>query len=508
MTTDWNDLKTFNRDELLEMVPKDFEFKTKPWTHQVAAFLATISNSGFLNALDLGTGKSKVAIDTCRYLDFIGGNKNNIRVLYTCLNSAVEKMRDEILMHSDFSAVCVKGNKKEKQKIFSKKYNFYVINYEGLRAFLTERMLKSEVDVLDEDTGLVTRKKKYKDCLNIKAIGQLMKQGFDAIIIDESHVIKSQGSLIFKIIKMISLKTKNRILLTGTPFGNTLLDVWSQYFIVDFGKTYTSSFSLFKKAYFKNVGYWGPLWVPTEKGEASITEKLYNKAIRYKESEVDDLPPKVFRVLNYNLSKKQRKLYTELLNNEYNELTIDIASKGIGFRTIASGFIKSSNYIFKKSPKLELLWDIIENVHENHKIVVFTEYTMSRKIIEKLLKKKKIKFNSLSGETKDKGREIRTFQTNDKYRVMVANIKSGGASIDLFAATYCIYFELGGSVINHKQSLKRIHRGGQKHKCFFYYLIGKGTVEVSIYKDLQNGVNAFSKIVDKEKAKKYMLGEV
>ena len=90
---------------------------------------------------------------------------------------------------------------------------------------------------------------------------------------------------------------------------------------------------------------------------------------------------------------------------------------------------------------------------------------------------------------------------------MVANIKSGGSSIDLTAATYCIFFELGGSVILHKQALKRIHRGGQMEKCFFYYLLGKGTVEVNVYKDLQNGVDAFAKIVDGKKAQKYMLGE-
>jgi len=213
--------------------------------------------------------------------------------------------------------------------------------------------------------------------------------------------------------------------------------------------------------------------VPTEKGEKIIKSKLYNKAIRYKEEECDDLPPKVFRTLHYSLSKEQRSAYDSLIDEKFDSLTIDIANKSIGFRTIASGFIKSSDHTFKNNPKLDYYGNLIEGIHENHKAVIFVEYTASRKLIEKLLKKKKIKFNSLSGETKDKEKEWKTFQNNDKYRVMVANIKSGGSSIDLTAATYCIYFELGGSVILHKQSLKRIHRGGQMEKCFFYYLLGK-----------------------------------
>jgi len=194
------------------------------------------------------------------------------------------------------------------------------------------------------------------------------------------------------------------------------------------------------------------------------------------------------------------------MRDNYDELTIDIKRKGLTFREIASGFIASSDYIFKKNPKLEIMWDIVETAIESSKAVIFVERTKSREIIEKFLKKKKVLYNTISGATKNKGFEWRTFQTNPKYKVMVANTKSGGASIDLFAATYAIYYELGGSVIQHKQSLKRIHRGGQTKRCFFYYLIGNGTVEKSIYDDLQDGVDAFSRIMDQETRKKVYDG--
>ena len=504
----WNDLKIFNREELLDMIPNGFTFKTDPWTHQLAAFLATISNDGFLNALDLGTGKTKVAIDACRYLDFLDGNKKRIKVLYICLNSAVEKMKDEVETHSDFSAICIKGSKKEKWNMFSKKSNFNVIGYEAFRSLLTERVQKGSKAIIDKETGEVTGHKKIvKDVIDNKKVNALLKKNFNVLILDESHVVKNPTSLITRISKIICRKIDSRTLLTGTPFGNTLLDVWPQYFIVDHGETFSPSFKAFKITHFEDKGFWGPLWVPTEKGEKAIRSKLYNKAIRYKESECSDLPPKVFRVLNYDLSQEQRKVYNNLIEDRFDELTVNIENKSIAFRAIASGFVKDPEYFFKKNPKLDLLWDLLENILEEHKAVIFVERTPSRKIIEKLLKKKKVKFNSLSGESKDKGKEWKTFQSNDKYRVMVTNIKTGGASIDLFAATYCIHFEHGGSVINYKQSLKRIHRGGQTKKCFFYSLIGRGTVEVNIHKDLQSGVDAFAKIVDGKKAKKYMLGE-
>ena len=507
MIDNWNDMKLFSREELLKMVPDGFTFKTSPWTHQIPPFLANITFDGFLDALDLGTGKTKVAIDTCRYIDWKNGGWKRVKVLFICLNAAVEKMEDEVHTHSDLSAICVRGNREEKWEKLNQISNFYIINYEGLRSLMSERTVIGSTEYIDNKSGLIKTRNKHKDQISYKSINRLMALKFDVIIIDESHIIKSPNSLIFKTIKQITKKIKKSILLTGTPFGNTLLDVWSQYFIVDKGETFGANFKTFKLSYFVDKGYFGPAWVPTTSGKKYIEDNLYRKAIRYEESECEDLPPKVFRVLKYDLSSRQRKLYDELIDEKYSELTADIANKAIGFKTIASGFIKSSDHVLKDNPKLDLLWDIIENVYEKHKIVVFFEYTMSRKIVEKFIKKKKIPYRMLGGEIKDKYEQYNTFQNDPKYRVMLAQIKSGGASIDLFAATYCIFHEHGGSVINYKQACKRIHRGGQTQRCFFYSLLGRGTVEVSMHRDLSNGVDAFAKIVDGEAAKRYILGE-
>jgi len=501
----WNDIKKIPREELLEMVPEWFKFKTNPWTHQIAAFLANISNPGFLDALDLGTGKTKVSIDTVRYY---ARNNKKIRVLFICLNTAVEKMRDEVKTHSELSAICVRGTTKEKWKIFNRKKNFYIINYEGLRAMLTERVVIGKTK---------DGKQKRTDILNADAIKKLISKKFDVLILDESHKIKNHKSLTFGIISVLRKAIDKRILLTGTPFGNTLLDIWSQYLIIDDGDTFGRNYTFFRNKYFENRAFvmrirgierMIPNWKPTDEGIKFITDHLYTKAIRYEESEVEDLPPKVFRVLEYDLSKKQKEEYQKLYSNlEESELTKDITNKAMGFRQISSGFIKSSDYVFKENPKLELLMDIIETVMDEHKVVVFTDFTKSRKIIEKELNKKKIKFCSISGETKDKYSQQVTFQNDPSYRVMVAQIRSGGTSIDLFAATYCVHFEICRSVIEYKQSIKRIHRGGQTQRCYFYNLIGNNTIEVNIHKDIENGVDAFSRIADGKDFRRYISGE-
>ena len=507
MAENWNNLKLFNREELLEMVPSWFKFKTEPWTHQIAAFLANISNDGFLDALDLGTGKTKVAIDTFRYYAEVG-NKKNYKVLYICLSTAVGKMADEVKIHSDFTVSRLDCSKKQKwSRLEERGVNFFVVGYEGLRSLLTTRKVKDIKNVYDPKKGKYINKVTRRQAIDNKAITRLSKLGFDAIVLDESHVIKTSTSLIFRIIKKLTHRVNKRVLLTGTPFGNTLLDVWSQYYVVDKGDTYGISFTRFRDSYFKDVGYFGPSWAPTEDGKKFIEDNLYNYAIRYSEDEVDDLPPKVFRTLTYSLSKDQRREYDALYDGQTTELNIDIPNRGLGYREICNGFISKSDFVFKKNPKLDLLWDLISTIVDEHKSVIFFERTISRKIVEKHLKKKKVLFRSLHGGTKDKYNEYMSFQRDPKYRVMLAQIKSGGASIDLIAATYCIFYEHGGSIINYRQALKRIHRGGQTQRCFFYSLIGKNTIERSIYRDLSNGNDAFTSIVDGETAKRYIKGD-
>jgi len=515
----WNDLKLFTREELLEMVPDGFTFKTTPWTHQIAAFIAEISpepNEGLLSALDLGTGKTKVAIDCCRYWD---RGRGKIKVLVVCLNAAVENIRDEVYMHSDFTATCLRGNVKERWANIRRSRNFYIINFESLRGMLSSKVETVTKTIGPDGRDKFTRKNKMRP--DLKLIDKLIKKKFDVLIIDESHLIKSPDSLNFKLMMRMSRKINNRILLTGTPFGNTLLDVWTQYFIIDFGKTYGTSISRYRLEYFEDKGWFGPDWRVTLEGKNEITKKLFTKAIRYEESEVDELPPKTFRTSNYHLSLEQRDAYNDLvegieseflqIKEEEEELGCEkdtgTVNRAMIFRQIVSGFVKRSEHTFKKNPKLDLFMDIVNEVVESHKVVVFTKFIRSQEMIEARLKKAKIEFRSLHGAIKDKYAHYNAFQKQDKYRVMVANIKSGGTSINLTAASYCIHFDIPDSVIDYKQSVKRVHRGGQANRCFFYCLLGRNTLEQAMYKNLQAGVDAFAKIMDRDSFVKALKGE-
>lgn len=486
----YNEIKQLSKDELEELVPSWFEFKLKPWKHQLAAIVASISEPGFLNCMDMGTGKTAVAINVCRYMRHF---KRNLKVLVICLNSAVENWADEVAIHSNMKATTLRGTMDERwQKLDGD--GFFIVNFEGF--------IRMIAPLSPDGHG------KHKMRINLRLMAKMKSNGFDVIIVDESHKIKNSKSLTYRAIRDVSKGVGKRMLLTGTPFGNSLIDVWSQYYLVDFGETFGNNFCKFRNAYFVDKGFFGPLWKITPSGKKYIESKLYSKAIRYREDEVDELPEKVYRTIKFELTDEQRRRYDFEYENSKGDISLS-AKKTVAFRQICSGFVKEENdhKNFPKNPKLNVLEDLIVNTVDSNKIVIFHEFIKEGEMIEKLLKKLKIKYNKLNGRVKDKHKEYKTFAENDKYRVMVAHPKSGGSSINLIAASYCIFYSNGNSVIERKQCEKRIHRGGQTKRCFYYDILATGTVEMAMYSKLIKGKEVFTKVVDNNAYRNFMYGE-
>jgi SNF2 family DNA or RNA helicase len=516
----YNILKSMSKDQLLEIVPDGFKFYTAPWTHQIASFLSCISNDNFLLALDLGTGKTKVSIDVCRYIQKEIAPVNAIVV---CLNAAVEKWVEEVQTHSkELSATAVRGYVvrdggwwEEKSKIIktakevklevlcNTDFNFRIISFESLRSCCTKRIKPQD-------------KKKGFDEVHPPAIQEILRSRPNVFIIDESHKIKNKDALIFQIINILSKNVRWRYLLTGTPF-HKLLDLWAQYYIMDRGKTFGNSYYRFRRQNFKEKtrflkkrGIEISDWNVTPEGKNYIMHKMYTKAIRYDESEVHDMPGKVFEVLKYQLSKEQRADYLKIIKGmEDSKVQKTFGeNQSMTFRQICSGFIIKANKIYKTNPKLDILESLIDSIVEKDKLVIFHEFNMEYDIISKLLKKKKVKFTMINGRVKDKYSNNKLFLDDDRYRVMVCNIKSGSASIDLQSARYAVFYSNARSVIDRKQAIKRIHRGAVKRTRFYYDLIGKATVEQSMYTSLKDGVDLFDEVMGKKRFLDMMKGQV
>lgn len=409
------------------------------------------------------------------------------------MNSAVENWEDEVKKHSDLRAVCLRGPTADKWDKL-KGNGIFIINFEALRF-----MLSKKVPAKGDKMRMVP---------DLAKINALLKHNLDMLIIDESHLIKSNGSLNFKLITALRPHIDTRLLMTGTPFGNTLLDVWSQYFIVDHGLTFGRSFyHNFRNVHFEDKGFWGPDYRVTKKGKAAIEEKLFNRAIRYREDECNELPAKVYRSVKYKLGAGQQAEY-DLAYKGLDAAGGSIENKSMVFRQICGGTIKQTGKIFKTNPKLDAVKDTVSMILEKgRKAVIFYEFRLEFEVLKKMLKSIKVhKFNVINGDTKDPHHEYTTFNEDDEYRIILVHPKAGGASINLVGGNYCLVYSNGGSVIARKQLEKRIHRATQKRRCFFYDFIGVDTVEGPMLASLKSGKDFFTQVMDKDTLKRMVRG--
>jgi SNF2 family DNA or RNA helicase len=446
-----------------------------------------------------GTGKTLIA------LQLVEDNKWN-RILVVSSKTAIEvTWPSEIEKHSDFRYVHLLGN--EPYKLRSLKLGlkiskqaegryyaavnrtvFFLVNFDGVRNIYNE----------------------------------LYTSDFDAIFIDESTRIKSAGALRTKVLWALGKAIPNRYIMTGWPTTENVGELYSQIKFLDYGKTFGNSFHIFQKTYFSNHNY--RLFL--RKGsEQKIFAKIKPFCIRI-ENDVLALPPVVYDLKMLKPTDQQQqlldnfKLYFQL---EFGKVKIDTTSVFTLLNKalqICDGFIQNNWFIGKKAdefiechkchrqfgiekikksecprcghngyrevmetPKDEVLLDLVDEIGNQNKILIWAQYKFSVKKISKLLTKQGHDILTLTGATENAAEVVKAFQFSKHNNILVATQKKASESINLTNCKYAIYYGNSWSADLRQNSEARIRRkGSEKHSSIIYTdLVLKGTVENLVY---------------------------
>jgi non-specific serine/threonine protein kinase len=137
------------------------------------------------------------------------------------------------------------------------------------------------------------------------------------------------------------------------------------------------------------------------------------------------------------------------------------------------------------SGKFDALQDMLEEiVSEGHRVLLFSQFVSMLEIIRKWLEVKGIRFEYLTGETKEKDRidRVERFNRDDSIPIFLISLKAGGTGLNLTGADYVIHYDPWWNPAVEDQATDRAHRIGQTKKVFVYRLITRGTVEEKIMK--------------------------
>lgn len=307
---------------------------------------------------------------------------------------------------------------------------------------------------------------------------------FDYVILDEAQAIKNASSESAKAVRL--LQADHRLALSGTPVQNHLGELWSLFEFLNPGMLGTARA-------FQATGASARVVEPQ-------TRELLSRALRpfilrrTKQQVAKDLPQRLEQTIHCELDTEQRKLYDELKQHYRNSLLTRIAKEGMNKAKIQileallrlrqaachPGLIDKSKTSMGSAKLDSLLAQLSEVMEENHKVLVFSQFTSFLSIVRSRLDKEKVTYEYLDGRTRDRKTPVDRFQTDPNVKLFLISLKAGGLGLNLTAAEYVFLLDPWWNPAVEAQAIDRAHRIGQTRQVFAYRLIAKDTVEEKV----------------------------
>lgn len=446
-------------------MPKGFEFKTKPFEHQIEAFNYGLNNDRWLLGDEMGLGKTKQSIDIAIAKKLQKGYKH---CLIICgVNGLKWNWKNEVATHSNESA-----------HILGQRVKAGKLKVEGNKAKVEDLQ---NLDKIDSYFLITNVEALRSEEVNNLLIDYCKNGTIGMIICDEVHKMKNPTSQQGK--AFLKLQAETMIAMTGTPLMNTPLDL---YIILKWLGYEKHAFYSFKKHHCIMGGF-GGYEILGYRNLDELEEQLDSIMLRRRKDDALDLPEKTYIEEYVELSAKQKQIYDEVtadikMNIDQIKIAPNPLASLIRMRQ-ATGYTGILSSKVQESAKLDRMEELVEEAVSNgKKVVIFSNWTqMTTPIYERL--SKNYKGLVITGETKDDVRQdnVNQFQTDNKIQFMVGTSGAMGTGITLTAGTVVIFLDHPWNRALYDQCVDRCHRVGQKNNITIYNLMAKGTIDERIW---------------------------
>lgn len=407
---------------------------------------------------------------------------------------------------------------------------------------------KAMKDALDKPDIVITS---YDVCRN--DIEVLHKYNWNYVVLDEGHLIKNAKSKTSIAVKRLA--SNHRLILTGTPIQNNVLELWSLFDFLMPGflgaeKVFADRFvkpisaSRFSKASSKEQ----------EAGALAI-EALHKQVLpfllrRLKEEVLNDLPPKILQNYYCDVSDLQRKLFEDFSKRESHKIKADAE---LGDREAKRHVFQALQYMRKlcnspamvmkpdhpkyedtqrilakantsledpvHAPKLTALRDLLvdcgigtdADAHElyqpikPHRALIFCQMREMLDIVQNTVFKSMlpgVTYLRLDGSVEANRRQdiVNKFNSDPSYDCLLLTTSVGGLGLNLTGADTVIFVEHDWNPQKDMQAMDRAHRIGQKKVVNVYRLVTRGTLEEKILNLQRFKIDVASTVVNQQNA--------
>ncbi|EHH14742.1 hypothetical protein EGK_00712 [Macaca mulatta] len=355
-------------------------------------------------------------------------------------------------------------------------------------------------------------------------VGVLQKGSVGLVICDEGHRLKNSENQTYQALD--SLNTSRRVLISGTPIQNDLLEYFSLVHFVNSGILGTAH--EFKKHFEL------PILKGRDAAASEADRKLGEERLRELTSIVNRLTP--LQTELYKRFLRQAKPAEELREGK---MSVSSLSSITSLKKLCNhpalihdkcveeedGFVGALDlfppgYSSKAlEPQLSgkmLVLDYILAVTRScssDKVVLVSNYTQTLDLFEKLCRARRYLYVRLDGtmSIKKRAKVVERFNSpSSPDFVFMLSSKAGGCGLNLIGANRLVMFDPDWNPANDEQAMARVWRDGQKKTCYIYRLLSAGTIEEKIFQRQSHKKALSSCVVDEEQdvERHFSLGEL
>ncbi|PYH43195.1 DNA-binding ATPase [Aspergillus saccharolyticus JOP 1030-1] len=376
-------------------------------------------------------------------------------------------------------------------------------------------------------------------------------------VLDEGHLIKNPKAKVTIAVKR--LVSNHRLILSGTPIQNNVLELWSLFDFLMPGFLGTEKVFLDRFAKPIAASRFSKSSSKEQEAGALAIEALHKQVLpfllrRLKEEVLNDLPPKIIQNYYCDPSELQKKLFEDFSKKEQKELADKLGSSEKSDKehifqalqymrrlcnspalVVKEGhkqYNEVQKYLTTKhsnirdvshAPKLSALRDLLldcgigvdpptegdlgagTSYVSPHRALIFCQMKEMLDIVQSEVLRKllpSVQYLRLDGGVEATKRQdiVNRFNSDPSYDVLLLTTSVGGLGLNLTGADTVIFVEHDWNPQKDIQAMDRAHRIGQKKVVNVYRLITRGTLEEKILNLQRFKIDVASTVVNQQNA--------
>jgi len=481
---------------------RDYKFKTEPFDHQRKAWEDSWAADYYALFMEMGTGKSKVAIDTIGAL--YKAKKISAALILAPKGVYDNWVKGEIPAHlpDDINRMIVRWTPSTAKKFQDEMKELVYEPFDGLKVFVMN------VEALSTPRGTKA------------AYMFMVKNPANIMVVDESTTIKNRKATRTKNIMMLAKDAKYKRILTGSPVTKSPMDLYSQCMFLSPEALGFSSYYAFQNRYAlvqkRKMGTRAFQEIVGYRRLDELNQRLDGFSNRILKEQCLDLPDKMYIRRDVELTDEQKRVYKQMkklalakLENGELATTASVLTQIMRLQQICCGHLQPDEGEIQAldNNRLRELLEITDELQG--KAIIWATYTHDIQQVANALRDRfgpEAVATYYGATPQDERQEIvERFQEKDgPLRFFVGQPKTGGYGITLTAANTVIYYSNSYDLEIRLQSEDRAHRIGQSRKVTYIDLVSPDTIDEKVLKALRSKIDLAGKVLGEE-ARNWLL---